>query len=103
MFWPFAGVQAQEIAQTALRHDEDWSVSHDAPATEDDWWCRLKYLPLDNEGQIYVTLGGARSRFVGKQAEFLIGWEVSRIFSLSASASTTAGSSVKPARLAISA
>lgn len=64
MLWPFAGVQAQEVAQTALRHDEDWSVSRDAPPTEDDWWRPLKYLPLGDEGQIYVTLGGEiRARY----------------------------------------
>ena len=49
-------MQAQEVTQTALRHDEDWSVPRDAPATE-DWWRPLKYLPLDDEGQVYVTLG----------------------------------------------
>lgn len=26
VFWPFAGVHAQDVAQTVVRHDEDWSA-----------------------------------------------------------------------------
>ena len=59
---PFA-VQAQEVAQTNLRYNEDWSVLYD---TSRDGWRRAKYVPLDKDGTVYLTLGGeARTRFEG--------------------------------------
>lgn len=61
---PLGIAQAQDVAQTTLRHDEDWSVLRDAPQTESDWWLPLKYRPLDEAGQVYLSLGGeARARY----------------------------------------
>lgn len=59
---PFAA-QAQEVAQTNKRYDEDWSVLREA---ERDGWRDLKYLPLDGDREVYFTFGGeARARFEG--------------------------------------
>lgn len=61
---PLGVAQAQDVAQTALRHDEDWSVLRDTPQTEGDWRLPLKYRPLDEEGRVYLTLGGeVRARY----------------------------------------
>lgn len=55
--------QAQEAAQTNLRYDEDWSALRE---DEHDGWRDLKYLPLDERDNVYLTLGGeARARFEG--------------------------------------
>lgn len=54
---------AQTVEQTNLRYDEDWSVLRDAPR---DDWRQAKYVPLDGDGDVYLTLGGeARARFEG--------------------------------------
>lgn len=54
---------AQSVEQTNLRYDEDWSVLRDAPR---EGWRRAKYVPLDETGDAYLTLGGeARTRFEG--------------------------------------
>ncbi len=59
---PFAA-QAQDVEQTNLRYDEDWSLLSDAPRER---WRATKYLPLAQDGSIYLTLGGeARARFEG--------------------------------------
>lgn len=59
---PFAA-QAQEVGQTNLRYDEDWSVLRDATR---EGWRRAKYIPLAKDGSAYLTLGGeARARFEG--------------------------------------
>lgn len=59
---PFAA-QAQEVAQTNLRYDEDWSVLRDATR---EGWRQAKYIPLTKDGSAYLTLGGeARARFEG--------------------------------------
>lgn len=59
---PFVAT-AQEVEQTNLRYDEDWSVlSQTRPAG----WRTAKYLPLTQDGSAYLTLGGeARARFEG--------------------------------------
>lgn len=54
---------AQEVQQTNLRYDEDWSVLSDAPR---EGWREAKYVPLQEDGSFYLTLGGeARARFEG--------------------------------------
>lgn len=59
---PFAA-HAQEVAQTNLRYDEDWSVLRGA---EQPGWRQAKYIPLDAQGDVYLTLGGeARARYEG--------------------------------------
>lgn len=59
---PFAA-QAQEVEQTNLRYDEDWSVLSDAPR---EGWKQAKYVALTTDGTAYLTLGGeARTRFEG--------------------------------------
>ena len=63
---PFGGAQAQDVAQTGLRHNEDWSVLRDAPERGEDWWRPLKYWPLDDDGEAYLSLGGElRTRYEG--------------------------------------
>ncbi|KTE16702.1 alginate export family protein [Sphingopyxis sp. H115] len=58
-----AAAWAQEVDQTNLRYDEDWSVLR---TKEQFGWREVKYLPLDADGEIYLTLGGeARARFEG--------------------------------------
>lgn len=53
--------QAQEAQQTNLRYDEDWSVLSETPR---EGWREAKYIPLDDSGDAYLTLGGeARARF----------------------------------------
>ena len=53
--------QAQEVEQTNVRYDEDWSVLAHRPH---GGWQRPKYLPLSADGTAYLTLGGeARARF----------------------------------------
>ena len=55
---PFAA-PAQEVQQTNLRYDENWSVLRDAPREG-------KYIPLTDDGSAYLSLGGeARARFEG--------------------------------------
>lgn len=59
---PFAA-HAQQVEQTNLRYDEDWSALQGAPQTG---WRQAKYIPLDDAGDVYLTLGGeARARFEG--------------------------------------
>lgn len=59
---PF-GVHAQDAPQTNLRYDEDWSVLRDG---EHNGWRQVKYVPLDQRGNVWLTLGGeARARFEG--------------------------------------
>ncbi len=54
---------AQEVQQTNLRYDEDWSLLSDAPR---EGWRAAKYLPLAQDGAAYLTLGGeARARLEG--------------------------------------
>lgn len=44
-----------------FRYDEDWSYLADS--TPDDWWDRLKYIPLGRPGW-FASLGGeVRERF----------------------------------------
>lgn len=53
--------QAQEVAQTNLRYVEDWSVLRDATR---DGWREAKYIPITNDGAVYLTVGGeARARY----------------------------------------
>ena len=49
---------------TALRYDEDYSYLRDASLRIGAWWERFKYLPLNESGEIYLTLGAeARLRY----------------------------------------
>ena len=46
-----------------LRYEEDYSYLRD-PAKRTDWLDPLKFIPLDAEGRVYLTLGGdMRQRF----------------------------------------
>jgi hypothetical protein len=50
-------------AHTQLRYDEDYSFLQD-PAERRDWIDRFKYIPLDQGGDEYLTLGGqVRDRY----------------------------------------
>lgn len=54
---------AQEVPQTNLRYDEDWS---NLPEDRRTGWRQAKYLELDRQGDIHLTLGAEmRARFEG--------------------------------------
>ena len=58
-----ATVFAQSVEQTNLRYDEDWSLLRDVPR---EGWRQPKYVPLDDTGDAYLSLGAeARARFEG--------------------------------------
>jgi len=44
---------------SALRQNDDWSVlaGHDTKTTG-DWFDRIKYIPLSDDGEIWLSLGG---------------------------------------------
>jgi len=49
---------------TTLRYDEDYSYLHDPSVRTGAWWERFKYLPLNQAGDLYLSLGGgARLRY----------------------------------------
>jgi hypothetical protein len=51
---------------TPLRYDEDYSYLADPKARSGAWWEPLKYIPLNETGDIYLTLGGEiRLRYEG--------------------------------------
>jgi hypothetical protein len=53
-------VVVTEVAQTNVRYDEDWSVIRAEPRSG---WRSAKYIPIDGDGVIYLTLGAeARAR-----------------------------------------
>lgn len=52
----------------ALRYDEDWSLLRDLPNREGQWWEPFKFIPLDDRGDVYLTLGSefrARYEYLG--------------------------------------
>src|SRR5262245_20141534 len=53
---------APEVKRPAFqvrRFDEDWSVLRGVDLSgTDDFWDRLKFIPLNQDGSIYLTLGG---------------------------------------------
>jgi hypothetical protein len=65
-----AGPPASEPQRPALqignaaRFDEDWSVLRGVDlSTTDDFWDRLKFIPLTTDGSVWLTIGGqARER-----------------------------------------
>jgi hypothetical protein len=59
---PHAGPQAPRIS--SIRYDEDYSYLRDASLRTGAWWERFKYLPLNDSGDVYFTLGAeARLRY----------------------------------------
>lgn len=46
--------QAQEVPRTSLRYDEDWSK---LPEDQLTGWRQAKYLELDRQGDLHLTLG----------------------------------------------
>ena len=68
--WAQAGPPASEPQRPALqignaaRFDEDWSVLRGVDlSTTDDFWDRLKFIPLTRDGSVWLTIGGqARER-----------------------------------------
>jgi len=63
--WAQAGPPASEPQRPALqignaaRFDEDWSVLRGVDlSTTDDFWDRLKYIPLTGDGSVWLSLGG---------------------------------------------
>ncbi len=71
---PFAG-QAQVSTDvdraptlTIERHPEDWSYLADTDRQTDRWTERFKYIPVNDDGSIYLTTGvEVRSRYEGYQ------------------------------------
>lgn len=54
---------AQSVEQTNLRYDEGWTALRDASR---EGRRQAKYVPLDDAGETYLTLGGeVRARFEG--------------------------------------
>jgi alginate export protein len=50
-------------AYQKLRYDEDYSYLRD-PAKRTDWFDRIKYIPLSEEGENYLSIGGlVRERY----------------------------------------
>src|SRR5882724_9417167 len=42
-----------------VRFDEDWSVLRGVDLSKtDDFWDRLKFIPFNQDGSIYLTIGG---------------------------------------------
>jgi hypothetical protein len=65
---PVADAQSSEGRQvprlTTIRYDEDYSYLRDPGERTGAWWERFKYVPLNESGDIYLTLGGeARLRY----------------------------------------
>ena len=63
--WAEAGPPASEPQRPALqignaaRFDEDWSVLRGVDlSTTDDFWDRLKFIPLTTDGSVWLTIGG---------------------------------------------
>src|SRR5690349_14028196 len=48
---------AQPPAIGPLRYDEDYSYLRDPKNRSGGWWERFKFIPLDDAGWAYVTLG----------------------------------------------
>ena len=45
-----------------LRFEEDWSVLKNAPESQrTDFVDRIKYIPLSDDGDIWLSLGGVRA------------------------------------------
>jgi hypothetical protein len=68
--WAQAGPPPSEPQRPALqignasRFNEDWSVLRGVDlSTTDDFWDRLKFIPLTTDGSVWLTIGGqARAR-----------------------------------------
>jgi hypothetical protein len=63
--WAQAGQAASEINRPALqignavRYNEDWSVLRGVDlSTTDDFWDRVKFIPLTKDQNVWLTLGG---------------------------------------------
>jgi len=63
--WAQPGPPASEPQRPALqlgnaaRFDEDWSVLRGVDlSTTDDFWDRLKFIPLTRDGSVWLTIGG---------------------------------------------
>src|SRR5882724_8300098 len=63
--WAQAGPPASEPQRPALqignaaRFDEDWSVLRGVDlSTTDDFWDRVKFIPLTTDGSVWLTIGG---------------------------------------------
>ncbi len=61
-------------AYQIIRFDEDWSVLRGVDlATTDDFWDRLKFIPLTNDGSVWLSLGGQARERVEYFRQFLFG------------------------------
>ncbi len=55
---PLAGIERPRF--TFLRYQEDWSILRDAdPASLTDLWDPIKYIPLNEDGSMWVSFGGS--------------------------------------------
>ena len=56
---PPAAAEIKRPAYQVRRFDEDWSVLRGVDLSQTgDFWDRLKFIPLDRDGSIYLTLAG---------------------------------------------
>ncbi len=68
--WAQAGQAASELQRpvyqigSAGRFNEDWSVLRGVDLSRtDDFWDRVKFIPLTKDGSVFLALGGqARER-----------------------------------------
>src|SRR5438105_9109709 len=63
--WAQTGPPASELRRpklqtgNAARFDEDWSVLRGVDlSTTDDFWDRVKFIPLTADGSVWLTIGG---------------------------------------------
>jgi hypothetical protein len=57
MFCSGALAAAEPPSMSTLRYDEDYSYLRDPAARTGGWWEPLKYIPLTDSGEVYLTLG----------------------------------------------
>jgi hypothetical protein len=58
-----AGCPSPRAAYRTLRYEENYSVLRD-PSCRTDFWDAMKYVPLDDTGDVYLSLGGdVRERY----------------------------------------
>src|SRR2546421_1147950 len=59
---------------SAGRFNEDWSVLRGVDLDKtDDFWDRLKFIPLSSDGNVWLTIGGQARERGGDFRQFLFG------------------------------
>src|SRR5256714_12753676 len=78
--WAQAGAPPGEPKRPAYqigsagRFNEDWSVLRGVDLDKtDDFWDRLKFIPLSSDGNVWLTIGGQARERGGDFRQFLFG------------------------------